>query len=235
MAARLHRDCRSSACDEEGPKSELWSRRLAYAASAGMIRTLSLILMSTLRHFSKVLVLGMAATILAGVAQHALGYPTPKPVPGTELTATSSQQTVTRKVVRPPLYLRCSLVIDDLQAYMAVTLLQTAALTFIKLSCMFFYRRIFCRTGSQVANIAIYIIMALIVIWSVGFFFSFLFACGTHFNYFWTDLENQLKCPADLSQIDLSLSISDVIMDVIILVFPIPWVGCRTVRGISRC
>jgi hypothetical protein len=40
----------------------------------------------------------MAATILAGVAQHALGYPTPKQTPGSELTATSPQQTVTRKV-----------------------------------------------------------------------------------------------------------------------------------------
>lgn len=40
----------------------------------------------------------MAATILAGVAQNALGHPTPKPTPGSELTATSPQQTVTRKV-----------------------------------------------------------------------------------------------------------------------------------------
>ncbi|PQE29152.1 plasma membrane Pth11 protein [Rutstroemia sp. NJR-2017a BBW] len=48
------------------------------------------------------LVLGMAATILAGTAQHALGHSTPKPIPGTELTATSPQQTVTRKVISIP-------------------------------------------------------------------------------------------------------------------------------------
>ncbi|KAH8701529.1 hypothetical protein BGW36DRAFT_423841 [Talaromyces proteolyticus] len=152
-----------------------------------------------------ILILGMAATILAGVAQHALGYPTPKPEPGTELTATSPQQTVTRK------------------AYMAITLMQTAALTFIKLSCMLFYQRIF-RTASHIANILIYIILALILVWGLGFFFSFLFACNTHFDYFWTNLENQLKCPADLSKIDLSLSVSDVVMDVILLAFPIPWI-----------
>jgi hypothetical protein len=51
---------------------------------------------------SKLLVLGMAATILAGTAQHALGHSTPKPIPGTELTATSPQQTVTRKVISIP-------------------------------------------------------------------------------------------------------------------------------------
>lgn len=48
--------------------------------------------------YRKVLIFGMAATILAGVAQHALGYPTPKPEPGREAIATSPQQTVTRKV-----------------------------------------------------------------------------------------------------------------------------------------
>lgn len=107
---------------------------------------------------------------------------------------------------------------------MAVTLLQTAALTFIKISCMLFYQRIF-RSASPVANALIYPLIALISIWGVGFFVSFLFACNTHFDYFWTNLENQLKCPADLSKIDLSLSISDVIMDFIILIFPMPWVS----------
>ncbi|KAE8555184.1 hypothetical protein EYB25_003732 [Talaromyces marneffei] len=152
-----------------------------------------------------VLVFGMAATILAGVAQNALGHPTPKPTPGSELTATSPQQTVTRK------------------AYMAITLLQTAALTFIKISCMLFYHRIF-RTASSVANFLIYAIIGLISIWGVGFFFSFLFACNMHFDFFWTNLENQLKCPADFNKINLSLSVSDVMMDFLILIFPIPWI-----------
>ncbi|PQE14161.1 plasma membrane Pth11 protein [Rutstroemia sp. NJR-2017a BVV2] len=153
---------------------------------------------------SKLLVLGMAATILAGTAQHALGHSTPKPIPGTELTATSPQQTVTRK------------------AYMAMVLLETAALAFIKLSCIFFYQRVFKAGSNHIVGILIYIIIGLIIIWGFGYFFSFLFACQTNFDYFWTNLENQLKCTADLTMIQLSLSISDVIMDVILLAFPIP-------------
>ncbi|OCL06358.1 hypothetical protein AOQ84DRAFT_378689 [Glonium stellatum] len=148
------------------------------------------------------LVLGMAATILAATAERGTGYPTPKPAPGTELTASSHPQT----------------------AFMAITLLQLSALAFIKLSCMLFYYRIFRKGTHRAFEIVIHVINALIVIWGFGFFFSFLFACKTHFDYFWTNLENQLKCPLDLSKIDLSLSISDVIMDVIILVFPIPLV-----------
>ena len=107
---------------------------------------------------------------------------------------------------------------------MAITLLQTAALTFIKISCLLFYHRIF-RSASSVATLLIYTMIALISIWGVGYFLGFLFACKSHFDYFWTNLENQLKCPADFNQINLSLSVSDVIMDVILLIFPIPWVG----------
>jgi hypothetical protein len=112
-----------------------------------------------------------------------------------------------------------------LQAYMAMVLLETAALAFIKLSCIFFYQRVFKAGSNRIVGMLMYIIIGLIIIWGLGYFFSFLFACQTHFDYFWTNLENQLKCTADLTMIQLSLSISDVIMDVILLAFPIPLVG----------
>lgn len=162
--------------------------------------------------------------ILAGVAQHGLGYPTPVPAPGTALWATSPQQTVTRKVGPPPYEKNCKTFTDVFQAYWAGTLLQTAALAFTKLSCMFFYQRIF-RTSRLTINMTIWTMNVLIFIWGVGFFFAFLFSCGSHFDYFWTSVENQLKCHADLSMMTLSLSISDVIMDVMILAFPIPLVS----------
>ncbi|ESZ96821.1 plasma membrane protein Pth11-like protein [Sclerotinia borealis F-4128] len=165
------------------------------------------------------LILGMAATILAGTAQHALGHPTPIPIPGTELTATSPQQTVTRKVI---IFLPFGITSP------------TAALAFIKLSCIFFYQRVFKLGSNRFVNISIYVIIGLIILWGLGYFFSFLFACETHFNYFWTNLENQLKCTADLTMIQLSLSISDVIMDVILLVFPIPLVLRLQMSGASK-
>ncbi|CAG8960682.1 hypothetical protein HYFRA_00013450 [Hymenoscyphus fraxineus] len=150
------------------------------------------------------LVIGLTVTLLAGTAQKALGYPTPKLAPGTELTAVNDLQTITRK------------------AYYASVLLNIAALTFIKLSCIFFYRRIFAKGVNKTVLTLIWVLSALLLIWGIGHFFAVMFACGNNFHYFWTSVENQLKCPADLVKIQQSLAISDVLMDVIILIFPIP-------------
>lgn len=95
---------------------------------------------------------------------------------------------------------------------------------FIKLSCMFFYKRIFGRGAPRLVSIMIHTMIALITIWGLGFFFGFLFACRTHFNYVFTDVEEQLKC-ANLAMIQESLAVSDVVMDVIVFVFPIPLVS----------
>jgi hypothetical protein len=110
------------------------------------------------------------------------------------------------------------------QSYVAITLLQTSSLTFTKLSLMLFYRRVF-RTGSrQAVGVLIHTMNALIIIWGLGYVLSFIFTCGTHFNYLWSSTADTLKCPLSLPKIDLSLSISDAIMDVLIMVFPIPLV-----------
>lgn len=114
-----------------------------------------------------------------------------------------------------------------------MVMLETAALAFIKLSCIFFFQHFFQAGSNRIVNMLIHNIVGLIIIWGLGYFFSFLFACQIHFNYFWTNLENQLKYTADLTMIQLSLSISDVIVDVILLVFPIPLVGIFTSANAS--
>ena len=65
--------------------------------------------------------------------------------------------------------------------------------------------------------------IGIVIIWTFSYLFAFLFACGTNFDYFWTSLENQSKC-ASSKLLDDSLSISDVITDVILILFPIPLV-----------
>jgi hypothetical protein len=106
-------------------------------------------------------------------------------------------------------------------------LLNIAALTFIKLSCIFVYKRIFAKGSNITVTTIIWTINAIILLWGIGYFFAFLFGCGTHFNDFWTNIENQLKCPADLAMIQKSLAMSDVIMDGIILIFPILLVSAK--------
>jgi hypothetical protein len=117
--------------------------------------------------------------------------------------------------------------------FMVMTILQPVTLAFIKLSCMFFYLRIFGKANSRALTIVVHVFNTLIVIWGLAFPLSFLFGCRTHFNYLWTTVENQLKCEADLIQVDMGLAVSDVIMDVIILVFPIPMVS--DIRDVTAC
>jgi hypothetical protein len=151
-------------------------------------------------------VLGMAATILVGVGTQSLGYETPKVEGTSQLAASSRQQTITRK------------------AFFIITLISTPALALTKLSCVLFYKRVFGKGSGRVVNTALHTLTALIIVWGLGFFLGWLFGCGTHFDYYWTSQENQLKCPADLAQINLSLAISNFLIDAIIIFFPIPLV-----------
>ena len=102
-------------------------------------------------------------------------------------------------------------------------MLQTAALTFIKISCLLFFRRIF-RTGSnQLFDVALWLMLSTVIIWGLSFVFGFMFICGTHLDWNWTSVENSLKC-GNLTITNQSLSLSDVIMDLLIMIFPLPLV-----------
>lgn len=57
--------------------------------------------------------------------------------------------------------------------------------------------------------------------WAVSYFWVFVFSCGTHMDYHWTNLENQMKC-SDTVMEQKSFAITDVITDVMILLFPMP-------------
>lgn len=104
-----------------------------------------------------------------------------------------------------------------------MTILQTAALSFIKTSRLFFFRRIF-RTGSRkLVDIALWAMLSIVIVWGLAFVFGFMFICGTHFDWNWTSVENSLKC-GNLTIINQSLSLSDVITDFLIMIFPIPLV-----------
>lgn len=68
--------------------------------------------------------------------------------------------------------------------------------------------------------------IVLIGLWSVGFFLTFLFMCRLDFWALWTTARAIIDhCISDTNP-NFSLAISDVITDVIILIIPIPLVGC---------
>jgi hypothetical protein len=78
-----------------------------------------------------------------------------------------------------------------------------------------FYERVFSKGSGRIVYTVLHALTALIVVWG-------LFGCGTHFDYYWTSQENQLRCPADLAKINMSLAIFNFLIDIIIMLFPIP-------------
>lgn len=104
-----------------------------------------------------------------------------------------------------------------------MTIMSTAALGCIKASCLLFFSRVF-RTGSgKLIGIILSTLLSIVVVWTMSFTIGFLFICGTRFDWVFTSIENSLKC-GNFTQVDQALSLSDVIMDFLIMVFPIPLV-----------
>ena len=89
---------------------------------------------------------------------------------------------------------------------------------------MFFYRRVFRAGGSKIFDAMMFTVVAIIVAWTVSFFFAFLFECRTHFDHLWTSLAIEAKC-VKTSEVQNGFAISDVVTDFIVLIFPIPLVG----------
>ena len=112
--------------------------------------------------------------------------------------------------------------------------MQVLALCFVKLSYIFFYRRVFRAGGTKIFDAMMFAVVVIIIAWTVSFLFVFIFECGIHLDYLWTSLANEAKC-AKTSELENGFAISDVITDVIVLVFPIPLVGRNCVLNEPLC
>ena len=95
------------------------------------------------------------------------------------------------------------------------------ALGLIKLSVLFFYRRIFCPAREGKFHIITGVTIILTVVWAIGFFFAFMFKCGRHVSSSWGTIKDLTTQCAGFG-LQESFGISDFIFDLIILVMPIP-------------
>jgi hypothetical protein len=103
--------------------------------------------------------------------------------------------------------------------------MQFPAITCIKLSFLFFYKRIFCTPSTVILNVIIWTAIMLCTIWGVSFFFAFLFVCGTEFTAFWgTPTVFKSHCGIILPE-NFWISITDFALDIIVFVIPIPLVS----------
>ncbi|KAL8760592.1 MAG: hypothetical protein Q9184_003224 [Pyrenodesmia sp. 2 TL-2023] len=108
----------------------------------------------------------------------------------------------------------------------AFNIMAPLALGFIKLSILFFYRRIF---RGRLFDFLSWGLIGVVLLWTLGFTLTQIFDCGIHFETNWGLLSDLQKC-LNTFHLLLAYSISDVIVDVLILVLPLPLVWMLHMR-----
>lgn len=103
--------------------------------------------------------------------------------------------------------------------------MQVLGLGFVKLSFLFFFRRVFVIDPSSTTRIFGKINKAMIVLvalWTVAFVFAYIFICGTNpFAYYGRDQAYEKQRCVNTSALLESFAASDLLGDLIILVMPI--------------
>ena len=101
----------------------------------------------------------------------------------------------------------------------AFNLMHALSFGCVKYSVILFYRRIF---KGKIFDFWTKSLLVIVTLWTFGFFFTVFFECGTRFWAFWNTLDDLLTyCVNDVA-FQEGQAISDVIIDVLILLTPIP-------------
>ncbi|KAI1430272.1 hypothetical protein F5Y12DRAFT_722938 [Xylaria sp. FL1777] len=158
--------------------------------------------------------IGMSIAVWFGVARHAVGYPTP---PLTQAPVT----------VRTPLDQVNATISTNNEVFFIVSSMFAASVSLSKASILCFYRRIFCLRGlwRDLTMISITFMLVIVAMFGIGITFAFIFACGTHFEYYWSTAGAELleKC-INTQKLVYAQSVSDFIIDAIIILMPIAMV-----------
>ncbi|PQE30284.1 plasma membrane Pth11 protein [Rutstroemia sp. NJR-2017a WRK4] len=92
----------------------------------------------------------------------------------------------------------------------------------IKTSIVFFYRRIFIVDRRGWFNVITWVYLGLNFAWTIAFFFLFLFLCGTHFRAAWGSRFDLITYCTNSLQKEEGLYISEYLMNILLLIMPIP-------------
>ena len=107
-------------------------------------------------------------------------------------------------------------------------ILMVLAFGIIKLSITFYCRRIFVIARGSCFDWITKAAVAIVLLWTVGCLFAFIFSCGTHISANWgSDQDWMMYCgPSD--QASSAFVISDLITDVMVLCLPLPVVSSQS-------
>ncbi|KAI2614960.1 plasma membrane protein Pth11-like protein [Hypoxylon sp. NC1633] len=153
--------------------------------------------------------LGLGVSLVYGVAVKALAYPTyiPPEFQGQTLNIMTDQHSTEAKI------------------QWAYTTILPLALGCIKASFLFFYMRIFATDKKNTISILLITMIALVIAWTVAFFFAALFQCGRDFYVHWGSPKDIVTHCVGTTDLGFALCVTDFIMDVLIMAFPIPLIA----------
>ncbi|KAH7413886.1 hypothetical protein DE146DRAFT_750076 [Phaeosphaeria sp. MPI-PUGE-AT-0046c] len=143
----------------------------------------------------------VAGVILAGTGMHFYGT-------HTEQDAETGESNITQ------------LDRDNVEYMWIVVILGILSIGLIKLSVLLLYRRLF--NVSRIFNIYSAVLIALTVFWTVGFLAANIFQCGTYPAAAWTSGKMLIKYCDDISMATTSRAITNAVMDLLIVVSPLP-------------
>jgi hypothetical protein len=105
-----------------------------------------------------------------------------------------------------------------------------------KASLLFLYQRIFAVQKRGKTNIIIVGLIVIDLLWMAAFFFAGLFECGIEFWAVQTYLQAFLDNCIDDTILSLASAVSDLVLDIIVLVLPLPlvrFVLCRSCTSLT--
>ncbi|KAK9786401.1 putative GNAT family acetyltransferase [Seiridium cardinale] len=149
-----------------------------------------------------VFIAGMGACLIIGERLGVAGYPTPVP-DGTDASEASGL---------------------FLEAYIefALQFIQVFAYGFVKASVVCFCRRIFVGHKNSAFDWVSKVLIAMVVLWSVGFWMALVVGCGKSVELHWAPLQVLVEAGCDASTPEEAMVISDLILDLFILILPLP-------------
>ncbi|MCJ1289797.1 hypothetical protein MMC34_001330 [Xylographa carneopallida] len=101
-------------------------------------------------------------------------------------------------------------------------IIQPWLLGLVKISILFFYRRIFCTGVRKRFSIITATFIGLTVAWALAFFFAVLFSCGTDVPAIWGSFEEFETHCDNTVLLDEIYSIVDFVLDLAVFVMPMP-------------
>lgn len=101
----------------------------------------------------------------------------------------------------------------------------------VKASIIFFCRRLFVPHKGSVFDWVSGTVLFLTVLWSVGFLMAQVFGCGKRVELHWAALQELAASGCDSVTPEIAMVISDLILDLIILILPLPAVRYISLPG----